>query len=859
LGDQSGPTSHLEIAVAPLTLPDIVDACYDLRVTNAPGGLGQTVFERTGICSSTFGDSRGAITYVGTCDAGAGLHTVSLTMTSLTGTTGPAAFVNPCPSGRPCALETPCAENADTPVVFNLTIMRSAQQGFFDVAVNFEDLFCSAKADCVGSDGPLTLLHDPRTPNGPRLPTVVLALACTGGLGAATELHWGEVSLVCGSTTIPLAISGPPGNVYSASTPAPAPLLQLATYRGTESLADAQGVSWGKLYYNVAFALDLANPLSACSLRATASASDGPFTTPFTTPANTAWPLVRVDLPVVSEGQSTYACSRHPLGTAPEDRVWVTYTEASTPVVFDHRAYVVASDVRVDDRPGSGPLTVTPPTVVLGRNGTHTYQATGGLGPYTWSVQSGGGSFAGALFTAPNVAPGNVTVRVTDARGTTATGAVVIVPDVAIDPSATTVAVGNGVTFTASGGQGPYTFDLDGPGTLVGPLYTATAVGTAEVRATDSLGGEATATITINPSLTIAPSSVTVAAGGTQTFSTTGGVGTVTYSVPSGGGLFAGNVYTAPSQPGAAVVRATDSLGNTSEASVTINPGSVWVASTSSALYYSNTGNDWTQATVPDLGGRSIQTVIYGGGKFVALGTSGLVLNSSDGISWTNVTTSLTGNRPYAVALGNAILTGGLSAAATIDGGANWSGNISGGYVAISGGRYFTTFWQGQCPCFGNIYRSSTAVGTLPTPASFSSILSLTTATGPVYGVAVAAGGTTYYYATSQGLYKSASDGTGMTAHYLSGTSLSSIADNGANPNVMVAMANGTTAHTSIDNGATWAAHATGATGGVGGVRWSGQRFIARGTTQLVTSSNGVDWTILGTLPASTNGVTVKE
>ncbi|MBL8786342.1 MAG: hypothetical protein JNJ59_15685, partial [Deltaproteobacteria bacterium] len=43
LGDQSGPTSHLEIAVAPLTLPDIVDACYDLRVTNAPGGLGQTV------------------------------------------------------------------------------------------------------------------------------------------------------------------------------------------------------------------------------------------------------------------------------------------------------------------------------------------------------------------------------------------------------------------------------------------------------------------------------------------------------------------------------------------------------------------------------------------------------------------------------------------------------------------------------------------------------------------------------------------------------------------------------------------------------------------------------------------------
>jgi len=58
-----GPTgSRFDIAVAPLGLTGVTDACYDLRVTNRPGGLGDTVWTKTGVCSRQYGDSAGALT-----------------------------------------------------------------------------------------------------------------------------------------------------------------------------------------------------------------------------------------------------------------------------------------------------------------------------------------------------------------------------------------------------------------------------------------------------------------------------------------------------------------------------------------------------------------------------------------------------------------------------------------------------------------------------------------------------------------------------------------------------------------------------------------------------------------------------
>jgi hypothetical protein len=179
-GAPAGPSGKLSLSVAPLSLPGIVDANYDLWVTTTAG----TVWSEPALRSTQYGDGSGSLTYIGTCDAQAGSHTVHLQLNALYTVDGPDAdtapdavaqetFVNPCPSTEPCTVTAACVENGDTPVEFNLTVMRDAQQGFFDVAVNFNDIFCSAKVDCLPA-----FLHNGA---GVRSETAIIGFACTSG------------------------------------------------------------------------------------------------------------------------------------------------------------------------------------------------------------------------------------------------------------------------------------------------------------------------------------------------------------------------------------------------------------------------------------------------------------------------------------------------------------------------------------------------------------------------------------------------------------------------------------------------------------------------------------------------------
>jgi hypothetical protein len=220
--EQSPPRLALE--VAPLDLPGVRDACYTVSVHNvaktaiAPSAL---VWTRADICASRYGNA-GSMTYVGTCDASPDgrINTVSLTLQGLCTTPGcnvandedpnriaPDTYQNPCPATAPCQLERPCRENADTLVVFDLTVMRDANQGFFDVAVNFEDIFCSAKLDCVPE-----LLH---RPGGERDLTAVLAFACTSG--ADTCLYVNNPTLTCTNGTWSLDPLAGPGQISEDS------------------------------------------------------------------------------------------------------------------------------------------------------------------------------------------------------------------------------------------------------------------------------------------------------------------------------------------------------------------------------------------------------------------------------------------------------------------------------------------------------------------------------------------------------------------------------------------------------------------------------------------------------------------
>jgi len=322
----------LTISVAPLTLPGIAEAFYDVEVATAGG---QTVFNATGLSSTQFGNGQGAITYVGTCDAspGANPHRVTLTLTRLFDETRelfhPADFFNPTPVVRADVI---CRENADTLVEFNLTIMRSADQGFFDIAVNFEDVFCSAKVDCRSE-----FLHDD---DGDRGPTAIFAFACTSGEGPSgpepTWMYLSDVVVTCtwSDTTvytyqIPLMPEG-----RGDAIPANLGVFATSIFRGEEGFADID-----KCYVNTAIGLDIEQltrdgEVGTCTLTARASASADRWT-PLATPSTSVYPVIHVDVALTtSTGQLCINNALNELGSGVQTDYTVAEDGTITPEPF---------------------------------------------------------------------------------------------------------------------------------------------------------------------------------------------------------------------------------------------------------------------------------------------------------------------------------------------------------------------------------------------------------------------------------------------------------------------------------------------------------------------------------------------
>ena len=331
---EAGP--QLALTIAPLTLPGIADACYSIDVHNVAKALvddDALVWSQANICASRYGNASGSVTYIGTCDASPDgrINTVSLTLEGLCITPGcdvadvddpgrvaTDAYVNPCPDTRPCQLERACRENADTLVQFDLTIMRDAAQGFFDVAVNFEDIFCSAKLDCQPE-----LLH---RPEGERDLTAVLAFACTSG--ADTCLYVDRPTLTCSTGTWTLDPTQGPGRIDEDSPV----LYAAAVYAGDEAYT-----AFEKQYWNVALGLDEAALASAgdCTLSWSATASEA-YWEDHTTPDESIYPVIRWNRQIVDDG--VIDCAAHPLNVVlpGEDVASVTtaYTNFDAPYTF---------------------------------------------------------------------------------------------------------------------------------------------------------------------------------------------------------------------------------------------------------------------------------------------------------------------------------------------------------------------------------------------------------------------------------------------------------------------------------------------------------------------------------------------
>ena len=169
-------------------------------------------------------------------------------------------------------------------------------------------------------------------------------------------------------------------------------------------------------------------------------------------------------------------------------------------------------------------------------------------------------------------------------------------------PSAANILVSQQRRFTATGGAGGYSYSVEagGAGGTIDStgLYTAPAIpGTDTILVTDSAGDtcESTAMVTASVPLTITPATITVGAGGTVTFTASGGTSPYTYSVTAGTGTInpGTGFFTAPAiSPESDTVHVVDAALNTADASVTVtNPPALQINPTTATL---NTGANCT-------------------------------------------------------------------------------------------------------------------------------------------------------------------------------------------------------------------------------------------------------------------------
>lgn len=304
---------QVQVGVNALTLPAVTNAVYDLTVKN---DVGEVVWTAR-VDTLTYGDGRGSVTYVGPCDAddndgdGRAPNTVELTVVDLP-PLKPDEWSNPTANG-PLVQVAECVENSDTRVDFNLSILRSAEQGFFDIAVSFDDIFCSAKLDCADDAGqPIDLLHDPQ--QGGRAPTLVMGFSCTAGPGSGTVLHMSDVVVSCKGGETYVVDPGLEG----IGPGAPPLLFADLVLRGAELLPNAD-----KAYWNVALGIDTAvlgqnGTHTDCRFRAAATASDGSI------PEGSPYPYVAWDVPLNTTGG--LSCTQHPLNGG--NGVSVAYSDA---------------------------------------------------------------------------------------------------------------------------------------------------------------------------------------------------------------------------------------------------------------------------------------------------------------------------------------------------------------------------------------------------------------------------------------------------------------------------------------------------------------------------------------------------
>jgi hypothetical protein len=232
-------------------------------------------------------------------------------------------------------------------------------------------------------------------------------------------------------------------------------------------------------------------------------------------------------------------------------------------------------------------LGITPASLTVHPNVVAQFTPFGGSGDgYSFSIKSNGsgatiGSTTGQYKSGATANTTDV-IELTDSGNHTATATVTVGPPLKLTPPSASVAPLGSVQFACVDAIGSCTMIFLGPsqGTLFGGTYTAGPNGnvTDTIQAFDTAGGQAVALVTVGPSLSIAPSSVSVPPLGVQSFVASGGAGKYAYAFKtnaSGGSL---NPTTGAYKAGGTanvtdVVTVSDANGASRDATINIGAG----------------------------------------------------------------------------------------------------------------------------------------------------------------------------------------------------------------------------------------------------------------------------------------------
>lgn len=377
-------------------------------------------------------------------------------------------------------------------------------------------------------------------------------------------------------------------------------------------------------------------------------------------------------------------------GTAVATGTTMTYTPAPGYAGPDSFTYNATNGAGTS-APATIAVTVSPPTIayappaptsasVGGAYGFSLASASGGTGPYTYSLQSGALppgitlSSAGVLSGTPtSVGTFNFTVGATDSSTGTGpfsatSGAVSLTvgaPTLALSPtsSAITTPVGAAFsqTFVASGGVAPYSYVFSvtggsmpsgisvnaGSATVSG---TPTAAGTVTfiVTATDSSGGSGPFSVSRTYSLTAAAPTVVIApatlanpgigSAYVQSMTASGGVTPYTYAVtagalPPGLAMSSGGVISGTATAGGTynvTITAADNNGFTGSRAYTLTVGAPTIAISPTSVPSAMVGTAYSQ-TFSASGGTSPYSFAITAGALPA----GLTLSSGGTLSGT--------------------------------------------------------------------------------------------------------------------------------------------------------------------------------------------------------------------------------